>query len=74
MTVRGAGDRWLAGESLPGVEFAHHQEVEVMLGASEGRRGRIALLLALEPTPVYLVEFHESGGTAKVRQSYLRAS
>ena len=73
MTSRGAGDRWLSGEALPGVEFAHHQQVEVMLGASEGQKGRIALLVALEPAPVYLVQL-ESGGATKVRQSWLRAS
>ena len=65
MRHRGAGDRWLAGEPLPGVHFAAHDAVEVLIGKREGERGTILLLVALEPEPAYLVQF----GDARVRLS-----
>ena len=72
-TRRGAGDRWLAGEAVDGVDFALHAPVEIGLGRHEGRRGRVALLLALGDDPVYLVALSGQGGEARVRQSALRA-
>jgi hypothetical protein len=55
MPAHGAGDRWLAGESIPGVTYAQDDEVEIVAGNHAGRRGRVLLLVALVPEPVYLV-------------------
>jgi hypothetical protein len=71
---RGLGDRWLAGESLPGVAFALNDGVEVLSGRHEGRRGTIALLMAVAPEPVYLVALGAGAGQARVRQADLRPS
>ncbi len=70
---RGAGDRWLAGEPVDGVEFGHHAAVEIVDGRFAGARGRVELLLAIDPEPQYLVALGGGTGTAKVRQSSLRA-
>lgn len=70
---RGAGDRWLAGESLPDVEFGVHDRVEVVAGSGAGRRGRILLLVALAPEPSYLVQL-AAGRQARMRQSALAAA
>ena len=67
---RGAGDRWLAGEPLPGVRFGAHDAVEVLIGRHEGERGAILLLVALEPEPAYLVEI--AGERRRMLQSALR--
>ena len=53
--TRGAGDRWLDGESIPGVQFAQGDDVEIVAGNHAGRRGRVLLLVALPPEAVYLV-------------------
>jgi hypothetical protein len=71
MNVRGLGDRWVAGETLPGVAYAFGDPVEVVDGARAGARGTIALLLAVSPEPRYLVALG-GGGDARVRQSGLR--
>lgn len=70
---RGAGDRWLAGEHVEGVEFGHHAAVEIVSGRFGGTRGRVELLLAIDPEPQYLIALGGGAGTAKVRQSALRA-
>ena len=71
---RGAGDRWLRGERVDDVRFAHHAEVEIAAGRFAGARGRVELLIALSPEPQYLVALAGGGGTVKVRQSSLRAA
>jgi hypothetical protein len=75
----GAGDRWMAGESLPGVTFAQHDEVEIVEGRYAGRRGRVLLLVELPPQPTFLVALQSSvdltTGTevaVRVRQSALK--
>jgi hypothetical protein len=73
MMTRGAGDRWLAGEAVPGVTFALHDAVEVVAGPCDGQRGAIVLLMSLSPEPTYLVSFG-AGRDARVRQSALRAA
>ena len=70
-THHGAGDRWLAGEPVPGVEFALHQPVEITGGPRDGARGLIVLLIALTPEPAYLVRI--DGREVRARQSQLRA-
>jgi hypothetical protein len=70
-TNRGAGDRWLAGEPVPGVEFALHDRVEVTAGPCDGERGSVSLLMSLTPDPSYLVTL-ATRGDVRVRQSALR--
>lgn len=70
--MRGIGDRWLAGEPVEGVELEHGAAVEVAGGALDGRRGTIALLIAVRPEPAYLVALAGGGGDVRVRQSALR--
>jgi hypothetical protein len=72
MTIRGAGDRWLAGEKPDGVAFAHNEAVEITVGRHAGEAGAIVLLLALAPEPRYLVELGSGGGDVHVPQSALR--
>jgi hypothetical protein len=69
----------MAGESVPGVTFAQHDEVEIVDGRYTGRRGRVLLLVELHPEPTFLVAL-QSGvdpttGTevaVRVKQSSLR--
>jgi hypothetical protein len=72
LSLRGVGDRWLAGERLAGVNFAQNDAVEIVSGSEAGERGAIILLLDLEPEPLYLVELGSGRGDRKVRQSALR--
>lgn len=72
MTVRGAGDRWMSGEKLPGVTFGLNDAVEVTAGAHAGTRGTILFLVAIHPEPVYLVELGAGKGDARLRQASLR--
>jgi hypothetical protein len=69
--MRGVGDRWLAGQEVPGVRFAHHDPVEITAGPHDGARGTIALLIGLVPEPSYLVALG-ARGDVRVRQSLLR--
>ena len=71
MSVRGMGDRWLAGERLPGVTFALHDRVQIAAGRHAGAMGGILLLTGLHPEPTYLVALG-ADATARVRQSVLR--
>lgn len=71
MTLRGLGDRWLAGEPVPGVAFGPHDPVDVVDGRHAGEQGTIVLLVGMHPEPGYLVRF-PSGRDARVRQSSLR--
>ncbi|MEO7455673.1 MAG: hypothetical protein ABIY52_05380 [Gemmatimonadaceae bacterium] len=70
MELRGSGDRWLAGERLDGVAFAHHARVLVKSGAFEGKHGLVALLLGLGNDPLYIVKL-SGGADVRVRQSSL---
>lgn len=73
MELRGVGDRWLAGESVPGVDFAMFDAVSITGGPHAGEGGSIKLLVAVRPEPSYLVELGSGGGDVRVRQSELRA-
>ena len=73
MSIRGVGDRWLAGEAIDGVKFGHNDDVEVVAGSRAGARGRIVLLIGLQPEPEYLVKLG-AGRDVRVRQSALGAS
>ncbi len=71
--LRGAGDRWLAGHPLEGVDFRLHDPVEIVEGQFTGDCGTVALLLAIFPQPVYLVALG-ARGDVRTRQSALRRS
>jgi hypothetical protein len=71
MTAPGLGDRWLRGESLPEVAFAQHDAVTIAGGSRDGQAGRVVLLLAVAPRPLYLVAL-DAGGDLRVRQDALR--
>jgi hypothetical protein len=72
MTVRGAGDRWLAGEALQGIHFGLNEPVTIVRGHYKEQCGCVVLLLSLDADPVYLVALGSGGGDARVRQSQLR--
>ena len=71
MTAPGLGDRWLRGEPLDGVAFAQHDAVTIAGGSRDGDAGRVVLLLAVAPQPLYLVAL-DAGGDLRVRQDALR--
>ena len=73
MELRGVGDRWLAGEKVPGVEFAMFDAVSIAAGPHAGSDGSIKLLVGVRPEPSYLVELGSGGRDVRVRQSDLRA-
>lgn len=66
----GIGDRWLAGEPVDGISFAHHERVRIVQGPHAGVVGTVALLLGVTPEPSYLISLG-TGGDARVRQSGL---
>jgi hypothetical protein len=68
----GAGDRWLAGESLPGVHFGPAARVAFVRGPRAGREATVLLLVAVTPEPLYHVRADE-GRELQVRQSALAA-
>ncbi len=72
MTLRGQGDRWLAGESIDGVRFKHNASVEISAGSHADKAGRVAFLMNLDADPLYLVELASGGGDVRVRQSGMR--
>ncbi len=72
MSIRGQGDRWLAGEPVAGVEFEHHARVEIVRGVRAGQQGTIAFLMNLDADPGYLVRLDSGAGEVRVRQSALR--
>ena len=74
MTLRGAGDRWLAGESIAGVAFAHNEPVDIVSGPHTAQRGVVIVLINLDADPLYLIALGSGGGDVRVRQSQLRAS
>jgi hypothetical protein len=67
------GDRWLAGEAVPGVDFARNDSVRIVAGAHTGESGSITLLIGIRPEPTYLVELGSGRGDVRLRQSELSA-
>jgi hypothetical protein len=70
--IRGLGDRWLAGESVPGIAFAQGEAVAILAGPHAEQRGTVVVLLGIEPEPAYLVQLGSGRGDVRVRQSALR--
>jgi hypothetical protein len=73
MSIRGLGDRWLAGEVVPGVAFAHNAAVSILTGPYAKESGIVVMLLDVRSEPVYLVALGSGRGDVRVRQSGLRA-
>jgi hypothetical protein len=69
--LRGVGDRWMAGEHVPGVSFGLRQPVEITGGVHDGARGVVLLLVGIAPEPVYRVEL-PTGTVVRAPQSVLR--
>lgn len=65
------GDRWLAGEAVPGVSFGLHDRVQIADGRHAGSVGGVVLLTLLRPEPTYVVALGD-GSAVRVRQSALR--
>ena len=70
----GLGDRWMAGERIPGVAFAHHDGVVVTAGPHAGRAGRVLLLAAPPPAAAYLVAVDGAGAPVRLAQTALEPS
>ena len=70
--LAGLGDRWMAGERIPGVDFAQHDAVQVVEGPHAGGVGRVLLLAAPPPAAAYLIELGEAGAPVRVPQAALR--
>ncbi|GJG85688.1 hypothetical protein tb265_08690 [Gemmatimonadetes bacterium T265] len=68
---RGIGDRWLAGELVPGVRFGLHDAVRVIAGERKGARGKVMLLARVGERVEYVVGV-EGGGEVRVRQEELQ--
>jgi len=71
LEARGLGDRWLAGDAIPGVTFARNAAVSITDGPYSGESGSISLLVGIRPQPTYLVELGSGRGNIRVRQSEL---
>jgi hypothetical protein len=71
VSVRGLGDRWLAGDAIDGVAFAHHEAVVLRAGPHAGSPGRVLLLASGPPDPHYLVRVDGEPRPLRVRQSEL---
>jgi hypothetical protein len=63
----GLGDRWMAGETLPGIDFAQHARVVVRAGTHAGTMGTVLLLVAVTPEPRYAVRLDDVAGAPIVR-------
>jgi hypothetical protein len=72
MSVRGIGDRWLAGDVIEGVSMRRHDAVQIVAGRHEGQPGLIELLMDLQPEARYLVKLDQGGRLVPVNQSALR--
>jgi hypothetical protein len=72
MSIRGQGDRWLAGEPIEGVELEQYAPVRITSGPYAGQTGFVALLLNLEDDPLYLVTLAFGAGDVRARQSALQ--
>ena len=66
-------NRWMAGESLPGVAYSLNQPVFVQSTFEPQQPGSVISLEGLEPEPIYLVELG-SGKDVEVFQRHLAAA
>lgn len=69
MTQRDLEARWVTPEGIPGVAFRFGDNVRVCSGKEAGKIGRVVALLAIEPVPLYVLEFMSTGESLNVLQS-----
>jgi hypothetical protein len=65
-------NKWILGESVPGVRFKMCQSVRVVAGEHSGKLGELISLCELDPDPIFHLETSD-GGDAKVSQSQIEA-
>ena len=63
-------NRWILGETLPGVHFSMCQSVRVASGPHNGVIGELISIYAVTPEPLFHVETSD-GGDLILRQSVL---
>ena len=61
-------NRWILGDTIPGVSFKMQEDVEIVSGPLRGTVGELISLYELEPEPVYHLETRD-GRDLHVRQS-----
>jgi len=62
---------WVSVHGIPGVAFRFSDAVRIRSGEHAGEVARVVALLAVEPTPLYVVELSLSGMSLTLRQSDL---
>ena len=62
---------WASVPGIEGVAFRFNDAVRVKAGEHAGEIGSVVSLLALEPTPTYVVELSLSGKSLTLAQSQL---
>lgn len=62
--------QWVKREGIPGVSYRFGAPVRVCCGEAAGATGRVVALLALDPSPEYVVELPD-GSSVVARQSEL---
>jgi len=62
---------WASVPGIEGVAFRFNDAVRVKAGEHAGEMGSVVSLLALEPTPTYVVELSLSGKSLTLAQSQL---
>ncbi|MDD5756927.1 MAG: hypothetical protein PHR23_06570 [bacterium] len=72
MAQRDLEARWITPDGIPGVLFRFGNSVRVIAGECAGQTGRVVALLSLEPEPLYVIEFMQTGKSVNVIQSALK--
>ena len=62
---------WASVPGIEGVDFRFNDAVRVKAGEHAGEMGSVVSLLALEPTPTYVVELSLSGKSLTLAQAQL---
>ena len=65
---------WLSSQPPPGVSFRYYDSVRITDGEYAGESGRLIGLIAVEPTPVYVVEIGPNGEGVTVAQPDIEAA
>ncbi len=64
-------DAWFAGNLPPGGRFRHNDSVRIIAGDHTDEVGAVISIEAIEPEPVYLVEFGSGRGDVLIPDSHL---
>ena len=62
---------WASVPGIEGVAFRFNDAVRIKVGEHAGEMGSVVSLLAVEPTPTYVVELSLSGKSLTLAQSQL---